>query len=86
MQRLSCDNEDHDDCGGDIWSGIRPGRAECEEFGWWVQDRCSEGLGFVPCAPGAPGAIPALNRLAVECDWDRDAKRWRRRSETGASS
>ena len=76
-QRLSCD-EEHD-CGVDVWTGTWPGEAECAEFGWWVQDRCAEGLGFVPCAAGAPGAVPDLNRLRWDAVWDPDVRRWRER-------
>jgi len=80
-QRLSCEQDDHDDCGRQVWTGRWPGEAEAEEFGWWVQDRCAEGLGWVPCAPGAPGACPDLNRLHLDARWDRTAGRWVRREE-----
>jgi hypothetical protein len=76
-QRLSCGG--HDDCGQQVWTGHWPGTVECAEFGWWVQDRCGEGLGFVPCAPDAPGAIEDLNRLYFDARWDRAAGRWVRR-------
>jgi hypothetical protein len=69
------------DCGRDVWTGLWPGEAECAEFGWWVQDRCDEGLGFVPCAPDAPGATQDLNRLYRDARWDRAAGRWRRRGD-----
>ena len=73
-QRLGC--EQTHDCGQDIWSGEWPGDAECREFGWWVQDRCAEGLGFVPCAPDAPGAMADLNRLGRDAMWSTDRVRW----------
>jgi hypothetical protein len=80
-QRLSCEladdwGEQHDSCGQDVWTGHWPGTVECAEFGWWVQDRCGEGLGFTPCAPNAPGAIEDLNRLYYDARWDRAAERW----------
>jgi hypothetical protein len=84
-QRLSCDGYDeHPDqgCGFDEWAGRWPGDAECEEFGWWVQDRCAEGMGFVPCAPDAPGAMHDLNRLYVDAVWDPPARRWQREQAT----
>lgn len=77
QQRLSC-GERHDH-GKDTWTGRWPGDAECEQFGWYVQDRCTEGLGFVPCAPDAPGAMTDLNRLVYDARWDPGEQRWRLR-------
>lgn len=84
LQRLSCDQNhppmtEADPCGVDVWTGEWPGDAECREFGWWVQDRCAEGLGWVPCAPDAPGATEDVNRLQMEAVWDVEAGRWRKR-------
>jgi hypothetical protein len=64
------------DCGLDVWTGEWPGVAACREFGWWVQDRCSEGLGWAPCAPDAPDAMPDLNRLSLDARWSREQTRW----------
>lgn len=80
-QRLSC-NLSHD-CGLDTWTGEWPGDAECREFGWWVQDRCAEGMGWVPCAPDAPGATEDLNRLSRDAKWDVDRRRWVLRAWAG---
>jgi hypothetical protein len=77
---IDADPNSHD-CGRDVWTGLWPGEAECKEFGWWVQDRCDEGLGFAPCAPDAPGATEDLNRLYRDARWDRAAGRWRRRED-----
>jgi hypothetical protein len=74
-QRLLCDGAGHD-CGRDVWTGLWPGDAECQEFGWWVQDRCSEGLGWVPCAPDAFGATEDLNRLRRDARWSPERGRW----------
>ena len=81
-QRISCKHYDSEIGWGQVWTGKWPGVAECEEFGWWVQDRCGEGLGFVQCAADAPGATADLNRLSSmafsgQITWDRDAGRWR---------
>lgn len=82
MQRIQCDGRDErypfavHDCGFDAWTGEWPGSAECREFGWWVQDRCAEGFGWVRCAPDAPGATEDLNRLAVDAVWSREQARW----------
>lgn len=67
------------DCGQQTWTGYWPGKLECVEFGWWCQDRTSEGLGFVHCAPDAPGARPDLNRLGLDTVWDPKACRRRKR-------
>ncbi len=82
-QRLMCGGQgvDHDGgCGADVWSGRPSGEAEAAEFGWWIQDRTSEGLGFVPCAADAPGATPDTQRLIRDAVWDRRSGRWRRRA------
>jgi hypothetical protein len=73
-QRLSCCSGH--DCGTDYWTGDWPGDAECREFGWWVQDRCAEGLGWVPCDKDAPGATEDLNRLHRDAVWDVASRRW----------
>ena len=72
-QRLSCEHRDslddgeyYSDKAWSTWTGRWPGDLECEEFGWWVQDRCAEGLRFVACSPDAPGARADLNRLRYE--------------------
>ncbi len=73
-QRLSGDG--NHDCGDDVWTGEWPGDVECREFGWWVQDRCAEGMGWVPCSPDAPGATEDLNRLSRDARWDVGRRRW----------
>jgi hypothetical protein len=75
-QRLQCGRAAAHNCGQDVWTGEWPGDAECREFGWWVQDRCSEGLGWVPCAPNAPGATEDLNRLHRDARWSPERARW----------
>ena len=71
--------EAHDDCGRDTWTGRYAGVAECEEYGWYVQDLTTQGDGLVRCDRDAPGAIPDIGRLRVEATWDAGARRWRRR-------
>ena len=73
-QRLSCPG--NHDCGLDVWTGEWPGDAECRDFGWWVQDRCAEGMGWVPCAPDAPGAMADRNRLSRDARWSAEQRRW----------
>lgn len=94
LQRLSCDLEvdsmsprpgtllvARHDCGADIWTGRRPGEAECEEFNWWVQwgpDVGRQG-GWIRCERSDQGARHDLNRLVVEAVWDPAGKRWHER-------
>lgn len=44
----------------EAWAGEWPGRAEALERGWWA---VRAPVGWRPCPPGTPGAIPDLNRL-----------------------
>jgi len=86
----------HRSCGRDIWTGTWPGKDVCEEYGWWVLDLCFAGQGFVRCPAGTVkelrwgsgvrtvSAIHDLNRLQIDCDWDRAQRRWVRRD--GAAS
>jgi hypothetical protein len=67
------------DCGREIWTGRWPGEVECEEYGWWCYFVPHQG--FIPCGPDHPEAMHDLNRLALVCDWDAAAGRWRRREE-----
>jgi hypothetical protein len=67
---------DGHDCGKDVWSGRWPGEAECEEFGWHAVFVPYGNPSWQPAPAGTPGAVPDLNRLAVEARWDRSAKRW----------
>lgn len=91
-QRLQCDGQDEEypyaehDCGADTWTGRWPGVAEAEEFGWFVQDRCAEGLGWTPCAADAPGARPDLNRLMFDAVWNATTRRWDRRETPAIGS
>lgn len=73
-QRLSC-SCDGDEGDGDIWTGTWPGVAECEEYGLWCQNRCSEGLGFVPCSKDTPGVTEDLNALQVKTIWNKELQK-----------
>lgn len=77
-QRLQCEHWDPGhDCGQDLWDGVWGATAECVEFGWYCY--FVPNLGFVPCRPDHPGATPDLNRIVVQCDWDREQQRWVKR-------
>lgn len=96
MQRLMCDGwhvtESPDDpgfsnsvsCGQDAWTGLWPGEAECAEYGWHAffrAPRPGEQYGaWERCGPDHPDAVPDLNRLVIECRWDRESGRWVRPS------
>jgi len=66
--------EEHD-CGANLWAGQPDGEAECIEWGWYA---CLTPLGWVPCSPDAPGAIPDRNRLHTDAIWDPQNGRWQR--------
>lgn len=68
---------DGHDCGRDVWSGMWPGEQECREFGWFAV-----GPPWVSCVAGMPGAVPDLNRLHRDAQWDPQAMRWRQRERT----
>jgi hypothetical protein len=73
------------DCGHDIWTGEWPLHAEAVEYGWYVRwnpTPHTEANGITypgswqPCEPGDDNAVPDLNRVAVECVWDRHQRRF----------
>jgi hypothetical protein len=68
-QRLMCGPDGHA-VGRDVWTGMDHAERAAREFGWFTQDRCAEGLGFVPCEETAPGARPDLSRVHVEAEWN----------------
>ncbi|WP_424216957.1 YgjP-like metallopeptidase domain-containing protein (plasmid) [Streptomyces sp. BI20] len=55
-----------------LWTGRRPGHAECEEYGLFY---LFLGGRFVPCNHDDPGAHPDLNRLRRLCGWSRTEQR-----------
>ena len=79
-----CDGQDEEypyavhGCGQDVWTGRWPGQVECAEFGLWAV--FVPNVGYEPVPAGTPDAVHDLNRLWRECDWDRIAGRWVRRS------
>ncbi len=50
-----------------IWTGERPGAAECREYGWFAKMTAN---GWQSCAPTDEGAVEDLNRLNREASWD----------------
>lgn len=92
-RRLACashhraDLEPDHGCGRDVWTGQWPGEAEAEEFGWWAfwdgpgpeRGWDYQGRGWIQVPAGTPGAVPDLDRLSAEAQWDRHAMRWVRR-------
>jgi hypothetical protein len=58
-----------------LWTGERPGAAECAEFGWYAVWRFGK-RGQISCAPTEPGAEPDLNRYARACEGREDGFRW----------
>lgn len=55
------------------WSGIWPGILECQEYGWYA--KWSLETGWVRCDKDDPQGGEDLNRLHVECNWDRALQR-----------
>src|SRR5664280_1538280 len=83
-QRINC-SAAHD-CGSDAWSGMMPGEAECEEYGFmckWVDDagqvidpsdwNTVKGH-WVRTTADDPDGGPDFERLETEAIWDRDRK------------
>lgn len=82
-QRIGCEfgsvfggDEDHD-CGRDVWTGYWPGEVDAARLGFWCRP---VGAGFEPCGPDHPDAMPDLNRLTRECQWNSAEKRWELRA------
>lgn len=74
-QRLGCENNDGHDCGQDVWDGVWPGTEAAVGFGWY----CYFDHGWHTCGPEHPKAVPDLNRVLLECAWDRHGRRWVKR-------
>jgi hypothetical protein len=53
------------------------GYAECVEYGWYCYLVPFEG--WFQCDRDDPRGSPDLNRLMIECDWDRKTQRFVRR-------
>jgi hypothetical protein len=60
-QALGCVGFDPHDPRRQVWDGKWPGEGDCERLGFYVNgDR----------------SLPDINRLFVECVWNRDLQRW----------
>ena len=57
------------------WTGEWPGYSECREYGFYCKEG-GIGVGWVPCSKDDPEARPDLNKLHIECIWDRDKKKF----------
>ena len=73
-QALSCDCEWNDSTKRIPWTGIWPGKIECQEFGWYT--KMVEGIGWVSCDKDDPEASEDLNRLHTDATWDAERQRW----------
>jgi hypothetical protein len=65
------------------WTGKWPGETQCEEFGWYVKQNPAGG-GSIPCKPHEAGALPDINRLYTDAEWDRREKTFVRTTLTEA--
>jgi hypothetical protein len=81
-QYIQCDEREHPDeeCRPTTWAGSGSEELACEEYGWYAIFVPREG--FMPCEPTAEGAECDLNRVRLACDWDRQAQRWVRRTDS----
>jgi hypothetical protein len=73
-QRISCHHDDGDTGWGQIWTGTWPGVADATRLGWWAL--FEPGKGWQRCSATTPGAVPNLNRLALEACWNRETQAW----------
>jgi hypothetical protein len=60
------------------WTGIWPGKSECQKYGWYA--KFVSGKGWVECDKDDPEATENLNRLYIDARWNRESKRWLRKS------
>jgi hypothetical protein len=61
------------------WTGEWHGEAEAREFGWYSK-RVPGVAGWVPCDQDDPGAGLDITRVEAEAEWDRQARRFVRRT------
>lgn len=62
-------------CRPTVWTGYFPATLEAVEFDYfcyWDTDLNA----WVPCSAGHPNAMPDLNRVVIECEWDRTTERF----------
>jgi hypothetical protein len=73
---MGLDDLDHD-CGQELWTGEWPGDEDCRRLDFWCFWGPDYGRrGWVRCSSDHPGAREDLNRLAIECEWNRAAQQW----------
>lgn len=65
-------------CGQDVWTGRRHGTVEAAAAGLFVRKADVEGSlsGWIPCEPGAPGAVPDLDRVVRDGRWNPIRQVW----------
>jgi hypothetical protein len=56
------------------WAGVRALERAASELGWYAT--LVAGRGWVPCPEAAEDCHPDLNRVCVECVWDRPHKKF----------
>ena len=68
------------DCGQDVWTGQWPGSADAARLGWWCRPTNESFARFERCGPKDPGAMPDLNRLAIDGRWNPELGQWEARN------
>ena len=73
-QRLTCG------CITDLpdlpWTGDFPGRTEAAELGLWCKWVGVGNGGWEVCSAADDDALPDLNRLYMECKWNKETRKW----------
>lgn len=60
-------------CGEAVWTGYPAGAVEAAAYGLFVRPADPADapfVGWIPCEPGEPGAVPDLDRLVRSAQWN----------------